>query len=272
MFKAKNLSIFFTAFLAGFILVQVCAKLNTSSPKVKKTEVVESYLTCSSNEDFSVVFHESKDVDEDKQPNFQTKLLEAGAFHSEDLKETTAKSGETWLGLFKQGNKFSLLPTKIKIKKILQPDLVDKEVFISRQEESVFLLKGTKFLKNSKVKTVFYGEKNLLEETGLNFEFNGKTYSLKVEGKDAAGFLGKGSNLKLFSAGKTQILRELKNGGNDAFWYLHWVGDLDNDGKLDFYFNLTDHYNITDKRLFLSSKAEEGELIKEIARLVTVGC
>jgi hypothetical protein len=53
---------------------------------------------------------------------------------------------------------------------------------------------------------------------------------------------------------------------------LVWAGDLDGDGRLDLYMDLTDHYNVTNYVLFLSSRAVTGELVKQVASRRYVGC
>jgi len=51
--------------------------------------------------------------------------------------------------------------------------------------------------------------------------------------------------------------------------YLYWVGDLDSDGKPDFYLSLYENDNVSAVFLFLSSKAENGKLIKAVASFVS---
>ena len=69
-----------------------------------------------------------------------------------------------------------------------------------------------------------------------------------------------------------QVLYSLQDCGNDPSWRLLWAGDLDRDGKLDLYVSVTQHYNVSERKLFLSSQADEGQLVKEVADFVTSGC
>jgi hypothetical protein len=75
----------------------------------------------------------------------------------------------------------------------------------------------------------------------------------------------------LEAGNKKQLLYSVDNMG-DATWNFIWVGDLDGGGKLGFYADLIDFYNISAKRLFLSSQAEKGKLIKQVAVFFTSGC
>ncbi len=54
--------------------------------------------------------------------------------------------------------------------------------------------------------------------------------------------------------------------------HLMWTGDLDRDGKLDFLFDISDHYIITHLALYLSSEAKEGELVGMVAEWIHYAC
>ena len=76
----------------------------------------------------------------------------------------------------------------------------------------------------------------------------------------------------LESDGISQTLYEWPHGFSDQHCELIWAGDLDGDGKLDLYIDLSDHYNVMGKTLFLSSKRQPGKLVERIAQFLTVGC
>ncbi len=80
------------------------------------------------------------------------------------------------------------------------------------------------------------------------------------------------AKLVLTFGASNQVLYSLAGCGDDAGWSLIWAGDLDGDGKLDLYVNVTQHYNVSERKLFLSSQAQKGQLVKEIAEFVTTGC
>lgn len=81
------------------------------------------------------------------------------------------------------------------------------------------------------------------------------------------------ARLILKSGEKTQTVYSLGwYCGEDASWSLIWAGDLDRDGRLDLYMNVSQGYG-SEKRLLISSQASKGQLVKEIAQLVTMdGC
>lgn len=232
-----------------------------------------------------VISNEETNVeDEPDAPNYRWDLLLTGDFHGDEVE---AKSGEKWLGLFKENDRYFLRFTKIKIRRVYD-DVVDyktrnrtgKKVDVIGKNKPLFLLKHAKMLREGEIKTLFHQQLQKNEyiwehrlENGFtkDFELNGKTYTLKVVNeKTKEKELSRGSKVILVSGDVKQILYAPKEMGE--FWYFYWAGDLDSDGKLDLYLNLNDHYNITGYRLFLSSQADKGKLVKEVALFYTSGC
>ena len=50
-----------------------------------------------------------------------------------------------------------------------------------------------------------------------------------------------------------------------------WAGDLNRDGRLDVLLDTSDHYNVREMRLYLST-ADASSLVKEVAGYSTSGC
>ncbi|MDW7694961.1 hypothetical protein R9C00_00290 [Flammeovirgaceae bacterium SG7u.111] len=59
---------------------------------------------------------------------------------------------------------------------------------------------------------------------------------------------------------------------DDAMYRLIFVADLDGDGIPDIVADLTNHYNVSKKMLFLSSLADEGEWHKKVGDFTAIGC
>jgi hypothetical protein len=140
------------------------------------------------------------------------------------------------------------------------------------------LVNGIKELKEATV--VSHSLPNALAP-GEKFEivFNEDRYLLCADGKGKA--VGENwdsisdYNLCLFDvlpAGNktTELVR--KEYFEDAIISLIWCGDIDKDQKPDFLINTTHHYNVGAMTLYLSSEAEDGKLVKEVAKFVTTGC
>lgn len=211
--------------------------------------------------------------------NGKVEIQETGTFHGE---EVSSKTGENWLGLFQQGENYALLPVVITVENVYDPiidenenEKTGKEIKVLGQENPVFLIRGKGFTQSRVVKTIFKGEKNIENDFDETFDFMGKKYNLKVESgrreSESPKSLNETSKLVLTEGKTTQTIYSVGR-CSDCFWYLYWSGDLDNDGKLDFYMLLTDHYNVASMKLFLSSQAENGKLVQEVAEFTTTGC
>lgn len=72
--------------------------------------------------------------------------------------------------------------------------------------------------------------------------------------------------------GRSQDLQAPARFAEDGVPQLAWAGDLDRDGKLDLYMDMTNHYNVSDYVLLLSSRAITGQLVKRVASRRYVGC
>lgn len=205
-------------------------------------------------------------------------VLETGQFHGEEI---MAETGEMWLGLYRKGDSFSLLPSVLTIQTVhdaiidAEGEMSGKDIKVAGQGEPEFLVKGGNFIQGMIVKTVTAENKQISKDYDETFDFNDQKYRLKVEtsteSKDDNQLIGNNSKLVL-SVGKIkQVLYSVEE-CSSCFWQINWIGDLDNDGKLDFYLYLTDHYNVANQKLFLSTRAESGKLVKEVAEFTTTGC
>lgn len=239
--------------------------------------------------DLPEILEENKDWEKDEESQFKVKLLETGeGFHGDEI---NAKSGETWLGLYNQGGKFFLKNSKLEITRVYD-EIVDykkrqktgKNVSVINENQSVFLLKNADYLKEKEIKTLFGGNPNWTEveenidylslTIGFSREFNinNERYILQVKkGINKRG--EKISSLILENEKVKQTLHSINSfGDDDNLGTLYWAGDLDSDGKPDFYFSLYFHDNVEYKNLFLSSKADKNKLVKKVAIFTITGC
>lgn len=275
-----GLIVFAAAFLVGYYsILPLVMGIERSEREIAEVpsqpaEAVVSLETPESPQFCSLDGRAEYDPETNAKKNTKVKLLWTGDFHSEDF---PYKSGEKWLGLFKDVNGYALRSTKIEVKKIRNPELFDITVETQRKGNSLFMVRGKSDLREDSIPTVYdsedgeNGDSELRLET-RTFVFNGIRYDLSVENIGKNEYLGNGSKLVLMAEGNRQILRYLKNGCNDCTWNLIWAGDLDLDGKLDLYMDLTDHYNVTDRMLFLSSPADTDKIVRFVASFRSVGC
>ena len=208
------------------------------------------------------------------------KVIEIGQFHGS---EVNAQSGEEWLGLHISDDGSLLLNYKLTVKTVTD-DLRDgpnkktgKEVSVDLPLEPLFLVQADGVLKAGGAQTIYdESDGHLRERQPLKFSFADVTYKLEVVSptgeKCDADSLPKNARLVLSSDNHSQVLYTLEDCGSDPSWYVIWTGDIDSDNKLDLYVNVTQHYNVSERILFLSSTAHDNELVRELARLVTTGC
>jgi hypothetical protein len=216
------------------------------------------------------------------------RLLETGEFHGN---EVNARSGEQWLGLYVTGKRSFLRPSTVRIQFVEDP-VVDletdkwtgKKVSISnRTDNPIFLVRGIDGLRQGDVITVEgmpdrYREEGLKLEDVITLKLGETNYQLRLKGRQVPVPYSKSetrlhnARLVLKVGESEQTLYSLKDKPEDAIWTLIWAGDLDQDGKLDLYLDLSWHYNISQRTLFLSSHAEKGKLVKKVAEFVTSGC
>ncbi len=249
------------------------------SPPIIKTKL--EVETIEENNDW-------KNVDDSK---YKIKLLETGqGFHGDEI---TAKSGETWLGLFEENGKSFLEFTKLTIRRVHDPVIdgyyekeatqkTGKSVFVYKKKEPVFLLKNAAMLSQGNIKTLYRYDDDAENLNGEDisirngflkeFKIGEVVYTLRAK-------KGKNKNqedilaLVLENDGISQTIHSIKYfEEGDYLGSLYWAGDLDRDGKPDFYFSLYFHDNVEYKNLFLSSQAPKGKLVKKVATFSTTGC
>lgn len=82
------------------------------------------------------------------------------------------------------------------------------------------------------------------------------------------------AELVLSDGQRTQVLYRPREWGEPTYprWQLLWAGDLDGDRRLDLLIDLTWHYNLSQRMLFLSSVAAPGRLLRKVGLFETIGC
>jgi hypothetical protein len=180
---------------------------------------------------------------------------------------------KNWLALVaKTNNQWELLPAKQEFSKCL--DIFDSPE--KRETTGVCIsvpISGARYLlldssmSSGPVAAAFFGEKPRLPERGSSraFFFLGKAYCLASKISDASNDL-----IYLERNGNRQYLFNPYRRG-DTRASLHWIGDLDRDGKLDVILDASIHNNLWILRLFLSGKAKPGEMLGWAAEIISSG-
>ena len=211
----------------------------------------------------------------------QVELLDLGEHYRELTRDL--KSGEQWLALDAEDSR--LHECRIEVKNMGEEAEDDPEdttrlqtITTNLQRAPMILVRGGG-LTAGPIVTVFKSDwSEILEEkTRLEFAVGSARYELKVvKSEDTATCeqpgLPMNARLVLSSGESRQVLYSLVDCGPDAGWYLNWAGDLDRDGKLDLLMSLGQGMYDSAQKLFLSSKAGKGRLVKEVAELRSGGC
>lgn len=202
-------------------------------------------------------------------------LLLTGEFHGDEVSTAT---GERWMGLFRTDTGFELAGTTVTVEYIEDAVLdnkgkkTGKKVGVARKDNPVLLLRGIAGIEEGPVTRAFDGWDWLNPGVTREMGLAGKTYRLYAFGQGEDKWNIRDYGLILNSGGASQELVGYETCCDDSMPALIWAGDLDGDGALDLYLELSNHYNVARRTLFLSSLAGEGELVGKAAEFVTYGC
>ncbi len=205
-------------------------------------------------------------------------LLQVTEYHGQEVK---SKSGLIWLGLFPStAGEYELKQTRVQIT-LVNDQIVDqpnaktgKSISVSAKKQPLFLVRGISGLKTGKVTTC------LVRRQSAEHLSCGQTLALKLRGTitrlvvsgSARGDILTGYALVLKRGGVRQTLYKEDQISVDGSPTLVWSGDLDGDGEVDLFMDMTNHGNVMKPTLFLSSKAKSGRLVEKVASLTAVGC
>ena len=189
----------------------------------------------------------------------------SGAFVPSDFKTTS------WIGIYKDSNGMYCKSTQAKVKAVRDmwnqdEDNLDATIIEDvSKDASVFLFSGITVPENFRInefnnilhrveigKTAKIGKYTLKAEGNLAPESQAPlTYKLSISGPR------KGKNIDQIIVNHEFL--------DDGMTEILWIGDLDADGMPDMIIDMSPKYSYSTPTLFLSSKADEGNLLKLVA-------
>ncbi|MEP7077373.1 MAG: hypothetical protein ABI878_16325 [Acidobacteriota bacterium] len=229
---------------------------------------------------------EVNDLLDNARVKYPVRLLVTGELGYE-FSDVPAKNGERWLGLFEENGKYSVRSTKLRISKDENNMIA---VDVPGANKPLFMFKDADGIRSGKVTSVFrtvdYVLLDELNKRGVQlddrsgkiddnfeqtFELNGEKYKLAAaKAKNAKGEII--SALFPHHGEQRQVLQTVSHEITADMGYINWIGDLDHDGRPDFFFDLNDGAESVEGVLFLSSMAKKGGLVRKVAELWYPGC
>jgi hypothetical protein len=215
-----------------------------------------------------------------------------GQFHGD---EPVARDGERWLALRVDGGDAALVATQVQVRRV-HDALVDApgaatgaEIGSALGDGVVAFLRGPALREggvepaqvmpggDAAMPTPRYALRFRNVEFGIETRCSPKhehTRDTQQMAYDCLLQLKRGTQVQTLAT-----LRGYRDAGSavvyssdDGNARLLFAGDLDQDGRVDLIFDLSDHYNVSRPTLFLSSQAGPGELLRPVAQYESVGC
>lgn len=226
-------------------------------------------------------------------PSEEEMPLEAlitGVLHDEEATKEMENTG--WFGIFKDRDKYYITPTTVKIDRAFDPIADDNEddpsgwtgweVSTVNIDDALILISGDTRLPEGEIDydPMLWG---IVVGVGgdMEFEFKNIVYKLFATGDEAPYDSNPGEtvykNYRLFIQAKigdkvkTQMLAATPY-FDDASFEIMFVGDIDNDGIMDLIIDTHNHYNVYRPTVYLSSFADEEEIMKPVAMHRSMGC
>lgn len=215
------------------------------------------------------------------------RIVVTGCYHGFEIEPIDNKD---WYGLFKTDSGYVVESVNVLTEACRdvvldnQGDTTGVSLSIVHALKPIILIQSFKKLNTGFVPTTF-SERSFLEP-GKQVFLGGLErrdyYSMFALGEITdEGFREPGDllilNYSLMLYGRTnetkkQIIVEFDRSSYDGLPSVLWSGDLDRDGKMDLLLDIRNHYNVTHYALYLSSEADDNNLVKLVAELFLRGC
>lgn len=210
-------------------------------------------------------------------------LQPPGSFHGG---EAVARDGERWLALTVRGDEAALVATRVRVRAVNDPLLDDadgasgQQVLATQAPGALMLLRGEGLRAGPLQQARFAAEADtrarveplLLGPTEYRFGLQCDPPAAGGEHECAFVLEHGGIRQRVLALPASTDGHGTLVLGAEANPGLIFAGDLDRDGRLDLILDASDHYNVAEPTLYLSSQAREGDLVHAVASHHSVGC
>ncbi len=249
-----------------------CSKLrqNTSQEPVETTDSINEA------DEYSDIELDTLVLPVEEVPEISI-ILQAG-YRGTQPSDYAVMRTENWFDFYQNptSQEYFMEKATIVVDKFYDDCLEDSTTSVSSERNSILMIKGLA-PKNKFIQSIHVEKKMIWPDEKYSVEFNGKQYTLRGTGivLESGQALSDESedgqrwdevaNYKMYLSetgmNNEQLLIAIPR-FNGTFVELVWVGDLDEDGKPDFVFDVSPDYEYKRVVLFLSSKAGNGEFVK----------
>ncbi|MDH3207577.1 MAG: hypothetical protein OEO79_13330 [Gemmatimonadota bacterium] len=178
--------------------------------------------------------------------------------------------GAQWLGLYVRGDSSWLQPVNVSFD-VRPPDEPDEpgthEYVVDPRSPSLLMIGVGQARIGAVQSALWYTDRLGAEATNKEFVVGTTEYRVALE-STGPGLCDQ--VVTLTEGARSQRLYEAAT--DDTFacdeprFDLHWVGDLDGDGRLDLLATFSPKYSYHPRRLYLSSAAAPGDLVGQVSR------
>ena len=185
--------------------------------------------------------------------------------HPHVMRRPAVVEGRSWLGLWVLDDGSRLEPVKVRWTGSI--GIEDSVFTLSVEPKSpTFIVADVPQLLAGPTTSLSHYEQSLSPGSPLNFVMGAHSYRVELSGTaplmcDAAVTVSDGTvSQDLYFPDEEFVSCD------EPHFSVQWVGDLDGDGKLDLLVTFSPKYSYYPRRLFLSTAAQDGDLVGLVAR------
>jgi len=177
--------------------------------------------------------------------------------------------GAEWLGLYVRGDSSWVQPVEvtIEVRPSNEPGEPGRHEYVVDPRSPSLLLIGVRQARVGTVQSaLWYTDRLSAADPVKEFVVGSEEYRLALEGTSADPCA---QVVTLAQGARSQRLYEARTDDtlacDEPRFDLHWVGDLDGDGRLDLLATFSPKYSYHPRRLYLSSAAAPGDLVGQVS-------